>query len=64
MEIDRLVNCAGCVGVAGRLISVGLPLAGKRVTLRIDGKHQPTTIRQASTEGSQAALSTTGLTHG
>ncbi|MEV0352021.1 hypothetical protein AB0H88_40165 [Nonomuraea sp. NPDC050680] len=38
MEVDRQVNNAGCVGLAGKLLSVGLPLAGKRVTLRIDAR--------------------------
>ncbi|MFC4591846.1 IS481 family transposase [Sphaerisporangium corydalis] len=38
VQVERLVNGAGCVGLAGRLISVGLPLAGKRVTLRIDAR--------------------------
>jgi transposase InsO family protein len=38
VEVDRQVNNAGCVGLAGRLVSVGLPLAGKRVTLRIDAQ--------------------------
>ncbi|MBB2749005.1 UNVERIFIED_ORG: hypothetical protein FHR35_008917 [Microbispora rosea subsp. rosea] len=34
--IDRQVTGSGCVNVAGKLIGVGLPLAGKRATLRID----------------------------
>lgn len=38
VEVDRQVNNAGCVGLAGELVSVGLPLAGKRVTLRIDAQ--------------------------
>ncbi|MEV7971053.1 hypothetical protein AB0O34_34425 [Sphaerisporangium sp. NPDC088356] len=38
VEVDRQVNNAGCVGLAGRLLSVGAPLAGKRVTLRIDAQ--------------------------
>ncbi|GAA1293268.1 hypothetical protein Psi02_43450 [Planotetraspora silvatica] len=36
VEIDRQVTGAGCVNVAGKLIGVGLPLAGKRATLRIN----------------------------
>ncbi|MEU6410324.1 IS481 family transposase [Microbispora sp. NPDC046933] len=36
VEIDRQVTGSGCVNVAGKLIGVGLPLAGKRATLRID----------------------------
>jgi transposase InsO family protein len=36
VEIDRLVNHCGMVSIAGKQISVGIPLAGKRVTLRID----------------------------
>lgn len=36
IEIDRKVNTCGCVGIAGELISVGIPLAGNRATLRID----------------------------
>jgi hypothetical protein len=35
VEIDRMVNCNGLVGLAGRQLSVGLPLAGRRVTLRL-----------------------------
>lgn len=38
VEVDRQVNNAGCVGLAGQLLSVGLPLAGQRVTLRIDAR--------------------------
>jgi hypothetical protein len=38
VEVDRQVNNAGCVGLAGRLLPVGLPLAGRRVTLRIDAQ--------------------------
>ncbi|MFI6803375.1 IS481 family transposase [Streptosporangium canum] len=38
VEVDRMVNNAGCVGLAGRLLSVGVPLAGQRVTLRIDAR--------------------------
>ncbi|MER5421036.1 hypothetical protein [Streptosporangium roseum] len=33
-----MVNNAGCVGLAGRLLSVGVPLAGQRMTLRIDAR--------------------------
>jgi transposase InsO family protein len=36
VEIDRMVNNSGLVSIAGKQISVGIPLAGKRVTLRID----------------------------
>ncbi|MEV1249512.1 DDE-type integrase/transposase/recombinase [Nonomuraea sp. NPDC049750] len=38
VEVDRQVNNADCVGLAGELLSVGLPLAGKRVTLRTDAQ--------------------------
>ncbi|SNT53475.1 Integrase core domain-containing protein [Streptosporangium subroseum] len=38
VEVDRMVNNAGCVGLAGKLLSVGAPLAGQRVTLRIDAQ--------------------------
>jgi transposase InsO family protein len=38
VEVDRQVNNAGCVGLAGRMLSVGVPLASKRVTLRIDAQ--------------------------
>jgi hypothetical protein len=37
VEVDRLVNAHGCVNLAGRQISVGAPLAGQRVRLRLDG---------------------------
>ncbi|WP_345354879.1 hypothetical protein [Actinoallomurus liliacearum] len=36
VEVDRQVNNCGMVSIAGKQISVGSPLAGKRVTLRID----------------------------
>ena len=36
IEVDRRVNAAGTVGVAGRQVSVGLPLAGQTVTLRLE----------------------------
>jgi transposase InsO family protein len=36
VEVDRRVNAAGTVGVAGQQVSVGLPLAGQTVTLRLD----------------------------
>ena len=38
IEVDRLVNHCGMVSIAGKQISVGIPLAGKRVTLRIDAQ--------------------------
>ncbi|WP_141961744.1 IS481 family transposase [Actinoallomurus bryophytorum] len=38
VEVDRLVNHCGMVSIAGKQISVGIPLAGKRVTLRIDAQ--------------------------
>jgi hypothetical protein len=37
IEIDRLVNPQGSVGLAGRQHVVGYHLAGQRVTLRLDG---------------------------
>jgi transposase InsO family protein len=36
IEVERTVNAAGCVGLAGRPISVGFPLAGRRVILRFE----------------------------
>jgi len=36
IEIDRRVNAGGTVGVASRQVSVGLPLAGQTVTLRLE----------------------------
>jgi Integrase core domain len=36
VEVDRRVNAAGTVGVAGQQVSVGLPLAGQTVTLRLE----------------------------
>lgn len=36
IEVDRRVNAAGTVGVAGQQVSVGLPLAGQTVTLRLE----------------------------
>jgi hypothetical protein len=37
VEIDRMVNAAGLVGLAGRQLNVGSELAGQRITLRMDG---------------------------
>jgi hypothetical protein len=36
-EVDRTVNASGNVSLGDRIISAGLPLAGQRVTLRLDG---------------------------
>ena len=36
IEVTRRVNAGGTVGVAGRQVSVGLPLAGQTVTLRLE----------------------------
>jgi hypothetical protein len=36
VEIDRTVNRTGVVVIAGAQVSVGMPLAGQRVTLRLD----------------------------
>ncbi len=37
IEVDRTVNASGNVSLGDRMISAGLPLAGQRVTLRLDG---------------------------
>jgi hypothetical protein len=36
-EVDRTVNASGNVSLGDRVISAGLPLAGQRVTLRLEG---------------------------
>ncbi len=36
-EIERTVNASGNISVGNQVLSVGLPLAGQRVTLRLDG---------------------------
>jgi hypothetical protein len=36
-EVDRTVNASGNVSLGDRIVSAGLPLAGQRVTLRLDG---------------------------
>lgn len=38
VELERRVNTAGCVGIGGKQISVGIHLSGGRVTLRLDGQ--------------------------
>jgi hypothetical protein len=48
IEVDRLVNGTGLIGLAGRQLSVGYELAGQRVTLRMDGT-QMTVISHAGT---------------
>jgi hypothetical protein len=37
VEVDRLVNGCGGISISGRQISVGMPLAGQRVRVRLDG---------------------------
>jgi hypothetical protein len=37
VEVDRVVNASGLIALAGRYVSVGQPLAGRRVTLRLEG---------------------------
>ncbi len=37
IEVERTVNASGNVSVGNHMLSVGLPLAGQRVTLRLDG---------------------------
>jgi transposase InsO family protein len=36
IEVERTVNAAGCVGLANKAVSVGFPLAGRRVILRFE----------------------------
>jgi hypothetical protein len=38
VELDRLVHAQGVVVLAGRQIPVGMPLAGRRVTLRLEAQ--------------------------
>ena len=37
IEVERTVNASGNVSLGNHMISAGLPLAGQRVTLRLDG---------------------------
>src|SRR3954470_966644 len=37
VELDRVVNASGLISIAGRYVSVGQSLAGRRITLRLDG---------------------------
>jgi transposase InsO family protein len=37
IEVERMVNGAGLIGLAGAQLNVGYELAGQRVTLRMDG---------------------------
>jgi hypothetical protein len=37
VELERTVNASGNLSVGSQVISAGLPLAGRRVTLRLDG---------------------------
>jgi Integrase core domain len=37
IEVDRTVNATGLVSLADQQVGVGLPLAGQRVTLRMEG---------------------------
>ena len=38
VEVDRVVNASGLVALSGRYVSVGQALAGRRITLRLDGE--------------------------
>lgn len=38
VEVDRLVNAAGLIGLGGRQFSVGQQHAGQQVTVRLDGQ--------------------------
>ncbi|GAA2611451.1 IS481 family transposase [Dactylosporangium fulvum] len=37
VEVDRDVNACGGISISGRQISVGMPLAGQRIRVRLDG---------------------------
>jgi hypothetical protein len=37
IEVERTVNASGNVSLGDHIISAGLPLAGQRVTLRLEG---------------------------
>jgi hypothetical protein len=37
IEVERTVNASGNVSLGNQIVSAGLPLAGQRVTLRLDG---------------------------
>jgi hypothetical protein len=37
IEIERIINASGNISVGNHVISAGSPLAGQRVTLRLDG---------------------------
>ena len=37
IEVERTVNASGNVSLGNQMISAGLPLAGQRITLRLDG---------------------------
>jgi hypothetical protein len=37
IEIERIVNASGTISVGSHVISAGSPLAGRRVTVRLDG---------------------------
>lgn len=38
LEVERVVSACGLVGLGGIHFSVGMPLAGTRVTLRLEGE--------------------------
>jgi transposase InsO family protein len=38
LEVERVVNACGLVGLGGKRFGVGSPLAGQRVTLRLEGE--------------------------
>ncbi len=46
IEVERTVNASGNVSIGNYMISAGLPLAGQRVTLRLDGPGRPHPVRR------------------
>ena len=57
VEVERMLNGTGLIGLAGRQLNVGYDLAGQRVTLRMDGTQRPSSATTACSCAPGPALS-------
>ena len=62
-EADRTVNASGNVSLGDHVISAGLPLAGQRITLHLDGPaHARKTVQVTVGPGTDQVAAGTGIT--
>jgi hypothetical protein len=60
VEVERMVNGVGLVGLAGKQLNVGYELAGQRVTLRMDGTQMAATTANSCAPCPAPSLRRTG----